>query len=810
MEKHSSEKGVDAKKGGSKPWSSETPNNSDWRKREFERKRIITCYNCQKPGHISTNCTEPKKDLRFVNNLAMDQNFAPSFKPFLSQAKVNHVDTVVLRDTGSSIDLSPIHLINAEDFTGEKVWVKQPLDNEFRSLPLARIILETPEFGTVFTNVAIVRKSVKMGHYLLGNSTQELIDAYKNNPQSINAVVTRSQSKREVKGVTDESNGSQKTEIESSEVAIETEVAGMINLNETNLEMDEEDEPIKLPPADVCPLQKLVEVNAEEFLKAQKDCPNLKSLWEKVALGKTTDFEIERELLFRKSTDHHGFERKQLLIPAKYKFKVLSLCHEGFGCHMGTTKTKDKLLRYYFWPQCIKKVEEFVKTCDACQRVGKSSERKEAPLKLTPVVSEVFSKVNLDTVGPLPVSTKNNRYLLTYIDLASKYPEAIPLETIASESITDALLLIFSRIGYPREVQLDNASSFTSNLTTTFFEKFGMKITGFRMHSTRQVLHQNHTEGKEQPSPLFRGLVFALFSGISFSIVSVIVKEMENLHPGQLALYRFISTFILSMPETAKTGQNPLGPPRLRFFLILRGVFGGFGYFMNFIAFRYLSMSEASVIVFSTPVIVTIFARIIFKEPCNIFQSISVIVTVLGIVFTTKLPTHLNEKQIAYSSEKIYGLVAAIFSLFCISAMHLITRKIRIVHQSIITFNYSWVGTLGTAFLTAVLGNFKWHLCGIQSIYILLLALFSYSGLTFLVLALQCEYAGPVSTVRAAADIGLAFVWQIFIFHDIPDFYGIMGAILVLVSIIFISLGKWLNSLEGRFFSCKKFKCWAM
>ncbi|CAL1294811.1 unnamed protein product [Larinioides sclopetarius] len=479
MEKHSSEKRLGAKKGGSKPWSSETPNSSDWRKREFERKRVITCYNCQKPGHISTNCTEPKKDLRFVNNLAMDPNFAPSFKPFLSQAKVNHVDTVVLRDTGSSIDLSPIHLINAEDFTGEKVWVKQPLDNEFRCLPLARILLESPEFGTVWTKAAIVGKSVNMGHYLLGNSTQELIDAYKNNPQSINAVVTRSQSKRAVKGVTDESNGSQKTEIESSEVAVETEVAGMINLNETNLEMDEEDEPIKLPPADACPLQKLVEVNAEEFLKAQKDCPNLKSLWEKVALGKTTEFGIERELLFRKSTDHHGFERKQLLIPAKYKFKVLSLCHEGFGCHMGTTKTKDKLLRYYFWPQCIKEAEEFVKTCDACERVGKSSERKKAPLKLTPVISEVFSKVNLDTVGPLPVSTKNNRYLLTCINLASKYPEAIPLETITSESITDALLLIFSRIGYPREVQLDNASSFTSKLTTTFFEKFGMKFMGY-------------------------------------------------------------------------------------------------------------------------------------------------------------------------------------------------------------------------------------------------------------------------------------------------------------------------------------------
>ncbi|CAL1297642.1 unnamed protein product [Larinioides sclopetarius] len=309
---------------------------------------------------------------------------------------------------------------------------------------------------------------------------------------------------------------------------------------------------------------------------------------------------------------------------------------------------------------------------------------------------------------------------------------------------------------------------------------------------------------KSRHASLFKGLFFAMLSGVSFSIVSVIVKQMKNLHPGQLALYRFVATCVMSMPETMKTGQNPFGPREFRFFLVLRGVLGGLSIFLNFISFRYLGLGEASVIIFSSPVVVTIFARIFFKEPCKFFQSISVMLTVIGIIFTTKLPARLTEIPVVYSSEKIYGLVAAIFSMFCLSAIQLLTRKVRRVHHSILIFNFSWVGILVIAFLTAVLGNFKWHLCGIQSIYILLLALFSYSGLTFVVMALQCEYAGPVSTVRAAADIGLAFVWQIFIFHDIPDFYGIIGAILVLVSIVFISLDKWLTNLKGNLFSCEK------
>ncbi|GFY08194.1 retrovirus-related Pol polyprotein from transposon 412 [Trichonephila clavipes] len=120
---------------------------------------------------------------------------------------------------------------------------------------------------------------------------------------------------------------------------------------------------------------------------------------------------------------------------------------------------------------------EFVKTCDSCQRVGKPRDKAKAPLKLVPIISEVFSKINIDAVGPLPVSTKQNRYLITSICVASKYPEAIPVESITSPNVIDALLSIFSRIGFPREIQSDLGTSFTSELTTTFFNKFGIKVT---------------------------------------------------------------------------------------------------------------------------------------------------------------------------------------------------------------------------------------------------------------------------------------------------------------------------------------------
>ncbi|XP_055936604.1 solute carrier family 35 member G1-like [Argiope bruennichi] len=309
------------------------------------------------------------------------------------------------------------------------------------------------------------------------------------------------------------------------------------------------------------------------------------------------------------------------------------------------------------------------------------------------------------------------------------------------------------------------------------------------MDSKKGVVHLSDSTTKVTKRPsIFRGLILAMLSGVCFSIVVMIVKHLKNLHPGQLALFRFIATCTMNIPETYKTGQNPLGPRKLRYLLVIRGISGGLNQYCNFIAFRYLDLAEANTIIFSSPVFIIIFARIFFKEPCNVFQAIAVIFTVIGIIFTTKLPSRFTGIPIIYSHEKICGVITAVLSIFFVSATILITRKVKSVPQSIITFNYSWVGFLVIAFLTSIFGNFRWHHCGIQSILILLLGLFSYCSLSLVVMALQCEYAGPVIIVRAASDIGLAFLWQILIFNEVPDLYTIIGATSVLVSIILVSL----------------------
>ncbi|KAG8172551.1 hypothetical protein JTE90_012579 [Oedothorax gibbosus] len=208
--------------------------------------------------------------------------------------------------------------------------------------------------------------------------------------------------------------------------------------------------------------------------------------------------------------DKTGVERLLLVVPKKYRNDLKAFCHEGTSGHLGVTKTKDIFSRHFFWPQCYKEIEDYVRSCDRCQRVGKPFDKKKAPMKIVPVIQEVFSKINVDACGPLPVTPSGKRYLLTAMCLSSKYPDAVPVEDITSVTVVDALLQIFSRMGFPKVLQLDQGSSFTSALSTTFLEKFGIKVVHSSVYHPQKLLPMkaldllllNWVHGKNLRTPL--------------------------------------------------------------------------------------------------------------------------------------------------------------------------------------------------------------------------------------------------------------------------------------------------------------------
>ena len=99
--------------------------------------------------------------------------------------------------------------------------------------------------------------------------------------------------------------------------------------------------------------------------------------------------------------------------------------------------------------------------------------------------------------GPLAYMTKSkNRYILMYIDLGSRYPDAVPLSTTTADVIAKALLNILSRLSVPLEILSDRGNNFLSSVMMETFKFLGIlhsKMAAYRPQSNRAVERFHHT-----------------------------------------------------------------------------------------------------------------------------------------------------------------------------------------------------------------------------------------------------------------------------------------------------------------------------
>ena len=76
-----------------------------------------------------------------------------------------------------------------------------------------------------------------------------------------------------------------------------------------------------------------------------------------------------------------------------------------------------------------------------CQRIVKKGNVKKVPLGSMPLIDTPLKRVAVHIVGRIAHrSEAGHRYILTLVDYATRYPEAVPLTMITTEAIAEAPL----------------------------------------------------------------------------------------------------------------------------------------------------------------------------------------------------------------------------------------------------------------------------------------------------------------------------------------------------------------------------------
>ncbi len=149
-------------------------------------------------------------------------------------------------------------------------------------------------------------------------------------------------------------------------------------------------------------------------------------------------------------------EKIELARPRRQK--ILRLAHDHSG-HVGVKKVKRLLNARFTWPGMGKDVCEFVQSCDQCARLNKSGNRTTRMCE-RPIVTEPFESVAVDIVGPLPKAKGGVQYILTFVCMATRWPEGVPMRTGSASEVAEGLVSIFSRTGFPLRMLSDRGSAF--------------------------------------------------------------------------------------------------------------------------------------------------------------------------------------------------------------------------------------------------------------------------------------------------------------------------------------------------------------
>ncbi|KAL2102623.1 hypothetical protein ACEWY4_001791 [Coilia grayii] len=477
----------------------------------------VVCHFCHKPGHIKSRCRQllarrgrhdnaeqpvgcvmAKGPCLLANSDELLSETpvgvcAEVYKAFTSQATIAHsesepeVSVTVLRDTGAAQSLLLSGLISLTDETSLNASVLlKGLGGEYGAVPLHKIFLRSNLVNGYVTVGVVPSLPIDGVGLLLGNDlagdlvsvtpivssvpceSPEMVVLEEQCPDVFPAcVVTRSQSK---KGVEDK-------EVEREPV----------DLSDTFF-------------ATLSELPDCQQYTREALIAGQKSDTGL-MLIRKTAVSSEESqvmaegFYMRDDVLMRKwrPSDRPATEVwsvvEQIVLPRSFRSEVLRLAHEApMAGHLGIRRTQAKILQHFYWPKLHRDVVSFCRSCHACQVVGKPNQKIPlAPLRPLPVTEEPFSRVLIDCVGPLPKTKKGHQYLLTIMDMTTRFPEAVPLRVIKAKPVLDALITFFSRFGLPKQIQSDRGTNFVSNVFQDVMCELGIQqITSSAYHPQSQ------------------------------------------------------------------------------------------------------------------------------------------------------------------------------------------------------------------------------------------------------------------------------------------------------------------------------------
>lgn len=226
-----------------------------------------------------------------------------------------------------------------------------------------------------------------------------------------------------------------------------------------------------------------------------------------------------------------------IVVPRKLVNRVLHQMHSNpLSGHGATKRTLFRTKRLYTWMGIDKDVKQFVSSCIVCQKF-KGKAHPLCPLGRYPVPNKKFQSVAIDLIGPLEVTERGHRYILTCVDFLTRYTIVVPLRTKAASEVATALWNnVVCHWGPPEVILSDQGTEFRNSAMKRLAEL------GNFQHRTTTIYH-----------PASNGLA----ENHNKQITSILSTIIDGLNPFDWDVHLATAQFALNSAYNRSLGDTP-------------------------------------------------------------------------------------------------------------------------------------------------------------------------------------------------------------------------------------------------------------
>jgi len=288
-----------------------------------------------------------------------------------------------------------------------------------------------------------------------------------------------------------------------------------------------------------------------------------------------------------------------------------------------------------------------------------------------------------------------------------------------------------------------------------------------------------------------RGILFMLLASLSFAMMGGFAKIVSHiLPPVEVTFFRNIFGVVLVGIAIWKVPLKQRGGKFL--LLLFRGSMGFMALLAYFYIMAHIPLGEAVTYNKTSPIFVAIFAYIFLKEKLHPSALIAIVLGFIGIILIAQ-PEGGN-----FSKYSILGIFSGIGAALAYTSI----RELRKYYDTrAIVMSFMGVGTVAPLLLMLVTPyvtvpkDFDWMFAvfvmpqGVEWLYVTAVGVFATISQLLMTKAYELTKAGIVGTI-SYSNIVFAVIIGVMLGDPIPDFWTVLGIILVIVSGLMVAFAK--------------------